>query len=352
MLSHKNLMANALQTRAWLSDSRDGQETFLTVTPIAHSLGMTTAMNVPISQGACMVLLPRFQPAEVVEAIKKYQPSYFPGVPAMYLALNNFPNVHKYNLQSIRACLCSGAPLPVEVEEAFEKLAKARLVEGYGLTEAAPLTHCTPLYGRDKIGSIGLPLPNTEARIVDLRTRRPLPPGQVGELAIRGPQVMLGYWRNEEATIATIDELGWLYTGDIARMDEDGYFQIISRSQDTGQAKDGDEIYPRDIEEILYELPAVDEPMVAIIAGRPVAFVRPKINAQIDPDTITAYCRRRLPADHVPSRVIFVSDFPRSLLGRVLRHEVIDEYEDRLQAGAGGPGNYLPSLQESLELEN
>jgi long-chain acyl-CoA synthetase len=349
MLSHRNLLANALQIRSWLSDAQDGSETFLAVTPIAHVLGSTTVMNLPITQGACIVLLPKFQAAEVLEAIKKHAPSYFPGVPAMYVALNNFPNVRKYNIQSIRACLSSGAPLPVEVEEAFEKLAKARLVESYGLTEASPLTHSAPLYGHDKVGSIGLPLPSTEARIVDLQTRRPLPPGQVGELAVRGPQIMIGYWRDDEATAAAIDELGWLYTGDIARMDEDGYFQIISRSQDMGFARDGDEIYPRDIEEILYELPAVDEPIVSIIAGRPVAFIRLKKGAQITAATITAYCERRLPADHVPWRVLFVSEFPRNILGHVLRRELVDEYEDRLQVSAGGPGRYLSGLQESLE---
>ena len=348
MLSHKNLLANTLQVRAWLSDARDGQEDFLSVIPITHIFGLTAVMNVPVSQGAGMILLPRFRVDEVLEAIKKYEPSYFPGVPAMYVALNNHPNVRKYNVQSIRACLSSGAPLPIEVEEAFEKLTKARLVESYGLTEASPLTHITPLYGRDKVGSIGLPLPSTEARVVDMESRRPLPPGQVGELAVRGPQVMLGYWRDVEASEAAIDELGWLYTGDIARMDEDGFFQIISRSQEMWHSEDGEDIYPRDIEEIIYELPAVNEVTVAIIAGRPVAFVLRKENAEISAATITAFCRRRLPAAHVPRRVIFVSEFPRSLIGKVLRRELVDEYEDRLEGGADGAGQ-LPGLEESVE---
>jgi long-chain acyl-CoA synthetase len=348
MLSHRNLLANTLQVRAWLSDTRDGQDTFLSVTPITHIFGLTTVMNVPVSQGACMILLPRFRVEEVLEAIKKFEPAYFPGVPAMYVALNNHPNVRKYNVQSIRACLSSGAPLPIEVEEAFEKLTRARLVESYGLTEASPLTHSSPLYGRDKAGSMGLPLPSTEARIVDMESRRPLLPGQVGELAVRGPQVMLGYWRDVEATEAAIDELGWLYTGDIARMDEDGFFQIISRSQEMWHSENDDDIYPRDIEEIIYELPAVSEVIVAIIAGHPVAFVRRKDNAQITTATITAYCRRRLPAAHVPRRVIFVTEFPRTLIGKVLRRELVDEYEDHLQVGTGGVGRYLPGLDESL----
>jgi long-chain acyl-CoA synthetase len=204
------------------------------------------------------------------------------------------------------------------------------------------------LYGRDKAGSIGLPLPSTEARIVDLESRRPLPPGQIGELAIRGPQVMLGYWRDIEATEAAIDELGWLYTGDIARMDEDGFFQIISRSQELWHSENGEDIYPRDIEEIIYELPAINEVIVAIIAGRPVAFVQLKDNAQIAAQTIIAFCQRRLPAAHVPRRVIFVSEFPRTLIGKVLRRELVDEYENQVEIGAGGAGRHLPGLGETI----
>jgi long-chain acyl-CoA synthetase len=239
--------------------------------------------------------------------------------------------------------------LPVEIEEAFEKLTKARLVESYGLTEASPLTHISPLYSRDKVGSIGLPLPSTEARIIDLQSRRPLSPGQIGELVLRGPQVMLGYWRDAEATKAAIDEHGWLHTGDIARMDEDGFFQIISRSQEMWHPENEDAIYPRDIEEILYELPAVGEVTVAIIAGRPVAFIRLKENAQITSATITAFCQRRLPPAHVPRPIIFVSEFPRTLIGKVLRRELVDEYERQSQVGSGGVGRYLPGLDESLE---
>jgi long-chain acyl-CoA synthetase len=347
MLSHSNLMANALQVRSWLSDARDGEETFLSVTPISHIYGMTTVMNVPISQGASMVLLPRFAVQEILEEIKKHGPSYFPGVPAMYVAISNYPNVRKYNVQSMRACLSSGASLPVEVEEAFEKLTKARLVESYGLSEASPVTHITPLYGRDKVGSIGLPLPSTEARIVDLKTKRPALPGQVGELAVRGPQVMQGYWRDAEATEEALDNHGWLYTGDIARMDEDGYFQIISGSQEVWRYDNGDDtIYPRDIEEIIYELPAVKEVAVVVFAGRPVAFVLLKEKSQISALTTIAYCERRLPPEHVPRRVIFVSEFPRNLIGRVLRRELYSEYAGEVEVGAGGVGQHIEGLDE------
>jgi long-chain acyl-CoA synthetase len=329
MLSHSNLMANALQVRSWLSDARDGEETFLSV------------------QGASMVLLPRFAVQEILEEIKKHGPSYFPGVPAMYVAISNYPNVRKYNVQSMRACLSSGASLPVEVEEAFEKLTKARLVESYGLSEASPVTHITPLYGRDKVGSIGLPLPSTEARIVDLKTKRPALPGQVGELAVRGPQVMQGYWRDAEATEEALDNHGWLYTGDIARMDEDGYFQIISGSQEVWRYDNGDDtIYPRDIEEIIYELPAVKEVAVVVFAGRPVAFVLLKEKSQISALTTIAYCERRLPPEHVPRRVIFVSEFPRNLIGRVLRRELYSEYAGEVEVGAGGVGQHIEGLDE------
>ncbi len=320
MLSHKNLLANVLQARAWFSDASDGDETFLSVTPISHVYGMTAVMNVPISEGSVMVLLPRFQVDELLESIKKYEPSYFPGVPAMFVEMNNQPNVRKYNVGAVRTYLSSGAPLPMEVEEAFEKLTRAKLIESYGLTEASPLTHITPLKGRDKVGSMGLPLPSTEARIVDLETRRPLPPGQIGELLVRGPQVMQGYWRDQESTAVAIDALGWLATGDIARMDSDGYFQIISRSQEMWHPSDGESaIYPRDIEEIIYELPSVEEVAVVLFAGRPVAFVRLKNKAQISANTIIAYCRRRLPEEHIPRRVVFVNDFQRNIVGKVLR---------------------------------
>jgi long-chain acyl-CoA synthetase len=293
-------------------------------------------------------MLSGFRVQEVLEEIKKFEPSYFPGVPAMYVAINNYPNVRRYNVQSMRACLSSGAPLPVEVEEAFEKVTKARLVESYGLTEASPVTHATPLYGRDKVGSIGVPLPSTEARIVDLKTKRPLPPGQVGELAVRGPQVMQGYWRDAEATDEALDDLGWLFTGDIARMDEDGYFQIISRSQEMWRSHNGDDtIYPRDIEEIIYELPAVREVAVVVFAGQPVAFVLVKDKSVIPADTIIAYCQRRLPSGHVPRHVIFVSEFPRNLIGKVLRRELYNEYAGQVEVGSGGVGHHLEGLDET-----
>ena len=350
MLSHKNLLANVLQIRSWFSDAIDGKETILAITPISHIYGMTAAMNYPISQGATILLLSQFQIDQILKTIKRYEPTYFPGVPSMFVAMKDHPDVRKFNVDLVRTYLSSGSPLPIEVEEVFEKVTKARLVESYGLSEASPMTHISPLLNRDKIGSIGLPLPNTEARIVDLDTRHSLPPGQIGELLIRGPQVMQGYWRDEETTSKAIDELGWLATGDIARMDADGYFQIISRSQEMWRSTDGnDTIYPRDIEEIIYELPTVEEVVVVIVAGWPIAFVKVKDKSELSTKTILAYCRRRLPSRLVPKRVVFASDFPRNLIGRVLHRELIEEYEREVPDGFGGVEQYLEGLPRPNE---
>ena len=224
MLSHRNLVANALQTRHWLPDALEGKERFLCVVPLFHSYGLTTAMNVPVSLGAAMILEPQAQiTLKVLNAIKKYKPTIFPGVPALYVAINNFRGVRKYGINSIKACMSGSEPLPVEVQEAFEKLTKGRLVEGYGLTEASPVTHANPLGDKRKIGTIGVPLPSTESKVVDLtRKNKEVKQGQVGELAIRGPQVMLGYWKNLQATKDVLTEDGWLLTGDIAQVDEEG----------------------------------------------------------------------------------------------------------------------------------
>lgn len=328
MLSHRNLVANALQTRQWMPNAREGQERFLCVLPLSHSYGMTAAMTVPISIGAMLILKPTFNTAEVLKAIRRHKPTIFPGVPAMYVAINNFRGARKYGLSSIHACISGSAPLPVEVQEAFEKLTKGRLVEGYGLTEASPITHANPLNGVRKIGSIGIPLPSTEARIVDLQHgRKVVETGQIGELAVRGPQIMLGYWRNPEATRQVLTKDGWLLTGDVAVMDADGYFRIIARKADMWYPeKPGNPAFPRDVEEVLYEIPQIKEATVVAIAGQPIAFViatgeRPSAEALI------AYCKRRLPPGLVPRLVIFVEDFPRTFIGKVLRRELAKRYE-------------------------
>ncbi len=347
-LTHANLMANAIQTRVWMPTARDGDEKILCVVPFSHVYGMTAGMNCAVAMGASMILLPEFKLRELLETIKKQKPSLFPGVPSMYTAVNNFPGVRRFDVQSIRACLSGAAPLPIEVKEAFEKLTKARLVEGYGLSEAGPVTHANPIFGQDKAGSIGLPLPNTEARIVDLRSEIPLevPPGQFGELQVRGPQVMLGYWRDEGGTREVLDDDGWLRTNDVARMDEGGYFQIISRRQDMWQADEATLAFPRDVEEVIYELPEVREVVVVAIANQPIAFVQLKEGVQVPARTILAFARRRLPDGQAPRLVIFVKEFPRSFVGKVLRRQLVSQYAGEITAGAGTVGEHLEGLKD------
>jgi long-chain acyl-CoA synthetase len=325
MLSHRNLVANAIQTRHWLPEAVEGGERFLSVVPFFHSYGLTGALNVPVSIGATMILRPQFQILDLLKAIRKYRPTIFPGVPSMYVAINTFRGIRKYRIDSIKACISGSDPLPVEVQETFEKLTKGRLVEGYGLTEASPITHANPLSENRRIGTIGVPLPSTEARVVDLKKRdREVKAGQIGELAVRGPQVMMGYWKDPKSTREVLTEEGWLLTGDVAQMDEDGYCRIISRKADMWYpARPAPPAFPRDVEEIIYEIPQVKEVAVVGIAGYPVAFViagreRPT------PAAIISYCKRRLPPYLVPRFVIFLEDFPRTFIGKVLRYRLKD----------------------------
>ncbi|MBI5823135.1 MAG: alpha/beta fold hydrolase [Chloroflexi bacterium] len=328
MLSHRNLVANALQTRHWLPNAEEGKERFLCVVPFFHSYGMTTALNVPVSIGAALILKPQFIVLDVLKAIKKYKPTIFPGSPSMYVAINNFRGVRKYGIKSIKACISGSAPLPVEVQEAFEKLTKGKLVEGYGLTEAAPVTHANPLGKNRRVGTIGVPLPSTQAAVVDLKTgSKEVLPGQIGELAIRGPQVMMGYWKNEEATKEVLTADGWLLTGDVAQMDEDGFCRIIARKADMWYPeKTGREpAFPRDVEEVIYEIPQIKEVAVVAVAGHPFAFI---IGAKQKPsaEDVIAYCKRRLPPHLVPRFVIFMDEFPRTFIGKVLRRELAKRY--------------------------
>lgn len=328
MLSHRNLIANTLQTRHWIPSLREARETFLSVLPFSHVYGMTAAMNVPIALAATMVIMPTFSTEQVLRAIRAYRPTIFPGVPTMFMAINNFPNVRQYGISSIKACISGSAPLPVEVQEAFEKLTRGRLVEGYGLTEATTVTHANPLSGRRKVGSIGIPVPSTEAKIVDLATGRDLPPGQVGELAVRGPQVMMGYW--PEARRDSITKDGWLLTGDVARMDEDGYVEVVARKREmilAGQYQ----VYPRDVEEVLYENPRVKE--VAVVGvqkpmwpfQRVKAFVVPREGAQLSEDELIALCKRRLDEYAVPWQIEFRKELPKNFVGKVIRRLLTEE---------------------------
>jgi long-chain acyl-CoA synthetase len=325
MLTHANLVANVTQVRHWLTDIEEGNARIMAVLPFSHSYGMTAAMNVGIAIAATLILLPTFSTREVLNAIKKYRPTWFPGVPAMYVAINHYPGVRRFGLQSIRACVSGAAPLPVEVQEEFEKLTRGKLVEGYGLTEASPVTHVNPIYGQRKTGAIGIPLPDTDAKIVDLHTGEDAPIGTIGELVVRGPQVMQGYWNRPEDTAQVLRE-GWLFTGDLARRDEEGYFQIIDRKKEMILAGTYN-IYPRDIEEVLYENPKVLE---VAVAGVPPegkeqivkAYVVLRKGEMATPEEFIEFCRQRL-ADHaVPHLVEFREQLSKTFVGKVFKRKL------------------------------
>jgi len=329
VLTHRNLVANTMQAGAWLVTAKGGREIFLGAIPFFHVYGMTAVMNLCISLGHTMILLPHFKVKEVLETIDKYRPTIFPGVPTMYIAINNFPGVAKYNLRSITACLSGAAPLPVEVQTRFEALTGARLVEAYGLTEASPATHANPLYGARKVGTIGLPIPDTDAKIVDLETgERSLPPREIGELAVKGPQVMKGYWNRPEETAGALKD-GWLYTGDIGYMDEQGYFVIVDRKKDTIIAG-GYNIYPRDVEEPLYEHPKVQE---AVAVGLPDPYRGETVKVYIvlkegqsaTEQEIIDYCKEKMAKYKIPTLVEFRKALPKTLVGKVLRRTLREE---------------------------
>jgi long-chain acyl-CoA synthetase len=255
----------------------------------------------------------------------------------MYLALANFPGVRSYGVESIKACLSGSDPLPVEVQEQFEKLTRGRVIEGYGLTEASPATHVNPMSGQRRTGSIGLPLPSTEVRIMDLKTgRETVDAGHLGEMQVRGPQVMLGYWKDPEETARVLDEKGWLRTGDVAMMDEDGYFRIVARKADMWIPEHGDDpAFPRDVEEVLYEVPTVKEVAVVAVARQPIGFVIPRDKTP-EAEELIEYCRRRLPAELVPKLIVFVDDFPRTFIGKILRRELAKRFEEQQEGSQKG----------------
>ena len=330
MLSHANLIANVTQTRHWLPDAKRGREVMLGVLPLSHSYGITSCMNLAMALAATLVLLPTRRIEQILEAIKAYRPTLFPGVPALYLAIANYPKVRSFGVSAIRTCISGSAPLPVEVQEAFEKLTRGRLVEGYGLTEASPVTHSNPLKGERRVGSIGIPLPETNARVVDLKTGEVLPAGEVGELLVQGPQVMQGYWRMSSETAQALQD-GWLHTGDLARMDEDGFFTIVDRKKDLILAG-AYNVYPRDVEEVLYEHPKVLEAAVVSTMSHKNGATSPLIKAVVvlkrgekaTADELLALCRERLDAYKVPQQIEFRAELPKNIVGKVLRRLLIE----------------------------
>jgi len=336
LLSHANLAANVEQVRAWFPDADLGHEVMMAVLPFFHVYGLTVCLLLGIRLRAALVVLPRFDLHRVLAAIDHYRPTLFPGVPTMYVAVNNAVAKGGHDLSSIKACLSGAAPLPMEVAERFERFSGGRLVEGYGLSESSPVAIANPIYGKRKAGTIGMPLPDTLARVADpADPSRTLPVGEAGELALRGPQVMLGYWNRPDESAQVLRD-GWLLTGDMAVMDEEGYFSIVDRKKDL-IISGGYNIYPREVEEVLYEHPKVQEVCVAGVPdpyrGETVkAFVVLRQGERVTADELRDLAKSKLAAYKVPRVVEFRDELPKTLVGKVLRRALVDE--DRAKADA------------------
>ena len=338
MLSHRNLVANAMQVAAWFPSAHRGEMTAVCALPYFHIYGLTVALDYALLMGATQVLHPRFDPHAVLQSIARYRPQLFPGVPLFYATLLQRGETAKYDLRSIEACISGAAPLPGPVQDGFEALTGGRVSEGYGLTEASPVTHSNPIHGERRLGTVGLPFPSTECQVVDLETGlRPMAPGEVGELRVRGPQVMLGYWEQPEETAKVLRD-GWLYTGDIGAMDDDGFFRIVDRRKDM-LIVSGLNVYPREIEDVLLEHPAVLE---AAVIGEPHArrgevpraFVVLREGAAATPDELIAHCRANLSPYKVPGAIEVRRELPRTFVGKVLRRALAEEGNERPASGA------------------
>jgi long-chain acyl-CoA synthetase len=332
MLTHRNLLVNALQMRVWFPSLRDGEETILAVIPFSHIYGLTLALNAGMLIAARTVLIAGgWSPSEIFDSIRRYRPTVFPGVPTLYVAIVNDARSRTHDLSSINICASGGAPLPVEVKRDFEELTGGHLYEAYGLTEASPLVSAQPYVG-GKIGSIGLPVPDTDIQLVDPDSGGIASVGEAGELLVQGPQVMKGYWNRPEETAEVLRD-GWLHTGDIARMDGDGALYIVERIKDliiTG----GENIYPREVEEVLFTHPKVQE---AAVVGVPhpfggeiaKAYIVLKSGEMANKRDITDFARERLAKSKVPRAVEFREELPKSSAGKVLRRVLAEEERER-----------------------
>ncbi len=340
VLTHFNLGANMQQCQSMIhSLGKEKHETFLGVLPYFHIYGLTTCLTWPTSMGATLAPFPRYVPLEVLKAIQKIKPTVFPGAPSVYISLLQQKSVDKYNLHSINVCVSGSAPMPVEYMEQFEARTGTPISEGYGLTEASPVTHFNPLIGVRKVGSIGLPFPDTDAKIVDMEVGGdPLPPGKRGELVIRGPQVMQGYYNRPDAT-ADVLRNGWLYTGDIAYMDEEGYFYIVDRKKDL-IISGGYNIYPREIDEVLHSHPKIKE---AVTVGIPhdqrgeriKAYIVVKEGESLSRSAVIAFCREKLANYKIPRKVEFRNELPKAMVGKVLRRALREEEEAKMAKKKG-----------------
>ncbi len=328
MLTHANVVANAEQATAWLGDGKPGEEKMVGVLPFFHVFAMTAVMNFSVKMGFEIVALPRFELIQTLKLIDRTKPHFFPGVPAIYNAINNCKKTHKFDLSSLRYCIAGGAPLPVEVKKSFEEKTGCVVVEGYGLTEATPVICCNPPVGENKAGSIGLPLPGTIVEIInpeDKTTRMPL--GERGELCARGPQVMKGYWNNQEATDDVLRD-GLLYTGDIAIMDEDGYVYIVDRIKDL-IITNGYNVYPRNVEEAIYLHPCVEE---CIVAGLPdaqrgeivKAWVKCKEGRELSIEDLKIFLKDKLSPMEMPKHIEFRAEpLPKTMIGKLSRKDIV-----------------------------
>lgn len=334
MLSHYNLIGNVIQSyMTYGKRMKFGDEMVLTAIPLYHVYGMASAMNLGVYIGATILLFPKFDVDDVLEKVKKYQPTFFPAIPQMYNAFINYPNVESYGLECLKFCSSGSGPNPVEVIKRFEALTGATISEGYGLSETSPSTHRNPSDGIRKVGSIGVPLPGTDCLIVDEDSNE-LPPKSVGELIIKGPQIMNGYWKKTEETKRTVRN-GWIYTEDLAIMDEDGYFFIVGRKKEMVTVG-GFNIYPLEIEGILYEHPDIEE---AAVIGIPdpqfgeiaKAFIVAKKGRQLDVEDVKGHCYRKLTHNKVPKLFEIRERLPRNSVGKLLKKTLVDKENNRIK---------------------
>jgi long-chain acyl-CoA synthetase len=326
MLTHANLSKNVQQIVAWFPGFKKGEITHLGVLPIFHSFGLTCCMNICVWNGWTDVLIPRPEPQAILEAVHKYKVNFFPAVPTMFVGVLNHPKLSQYRLTSIQGCFSGAAPLPLEVIKDFEARTGSQICEGYGLSETSPVVTTNPFGGKTKVGSIGLPLSDTDIKIVDLiEGAKEMPLGEPGEVLVKGPQVTSGYYKMAGETAIAIRD-GWLYTGDIGKMDEDGYFYIVDRKKDMIIAG-GYNIYPRDIDEVLFEHPKILEACAVGIPdpyrGETVkAFVVLKPGEKMTEEEVIKYCGEKLAKYKVPKMVEFTNSLPKSGVGKILRKEL------------------------------
>lgn len=337
---HRNVVANTMQMRAWFVNCIEGEEIFLIGIPLFHVYGMVAGMSLAMTLGASMVMVPNARDLkDVLENISKNKATIFPGVPLLYSAIHNHPDVKagKYNLSSIKGCISGSAPLMRETKEQFEKLTGGKVFEGYGLSEAPTATHCNPLTGVNKTGSIGMPLPNVEVKIISLDDgETEMAQGEIGEIAIHGPQVMKGYHNMPTETTNALRQMKdgqtWLFTGDIARMDEDGYFYIVDRKKELIKPG-GFQVWPREVEEAISSHPKVLEVGVGGVPdpnrGEAVkAWIVVKPGENLTVEELKAYCKEHLAPYKVPSHYEFRSELPKTTVGKILRRELVRQHRE------------------------